>query len=154
MGDRSANMRAAVERLNSEPGIAVTRVSHVYETAPVGGVEQPDYYNAAIEIETDLEPGALLGACLSIEQELGRVRAEKWGPRVIDIDILLYADSIIDTPDLIVPHPLMAERVFVLYPLAGIAPDAVHPLLGISLGELRSRAGDAGIKKLHGVKLD
>ncbi|MFC1651081.1 2-amino-4-hydroxy-6-hydroxymethyldihydropteridine diphosphokinase [Candidatus Latescibacterota bacterium] len=153
LGDRFGCLLEAVERLNSESGITVANVSPVYETAPVGGIEQPDYFNAAAEIETVLEPEKLLGTCLAIEHDMGRVRAEKWGPRVIDIDILFYGDIIIESADLTVPHPSLDSRAFVLCPLSDIAPDLVHPASGKTVNDLRIAAGDAGIRKISNLKL-
>ncbi|MFC1490775.1 2-amino-4-hydroxy-6-hydroxymethyldihydropteridine diphosphokinase [Candidatus Latescibacterota bacterium] len=153
LGDRFENLRDAVKRLDGVSGITVTKASYVYETDPVGGVAQPDYYNAALKIKTSFKPGELLKVCLDTEHEMGRVRSEKWGPRVIDIDILLYGDSIIDTHDLKVPHPLMAERAFVLYPLADIAPDTVHPDNGKTVNELRDILVGSGVRKISDLKL-
>ncbi|MFL5736839.1 MAG: 2-amino-4-hydroxy-6-hydroxymethyldihydropteridine diphosphokinase [Actinomycetota bacterium] len=117
LGDRLANLRDAVLALSATPGVRVQRSSSVYETSPVGGPEQGDFLNAVVEISTDLEPHALLKALQRIENELGRVRAERFGPRTIDLDLLLYGDERIDEPDLIVPHPRMRERAFVVVPL-------------------------------------
>ncbi len=153
MGDRVANLRTAVKRLNGISGITVACVSPVYETKPVGGVEQPDFYNAAAIITAGLDPRQLLDACMTIENEMGRVRTQKWGPRIIDIDILLYGGVNIDEHGLQIPHPLMAERAFVLYPLADIAPDAVHPVLGKTVAELREEIPDEGISFVSGLKL-
>ena len=122
LGDREANIRESIERLSHHP-IRIEKVSSIYETAPVGLTDQPDFLNAVIEIETDLDPFELLDVVMNVEKELGRVRNIRWGPRVIDIDVLLYDDAIIDTPELVVPHPRMTERAFVMAPLAEIAPD-------------------------------
>lgn len=105
----------------------VTDVSTVYETAPVGGPAQPNYYNAVALLDTDLAPRTLLDGLLTIEQGMGRQRGERWGPRLIDLDVLLYGDFVIDEPDLIVPHPHMTERRFVLDPLLEVWPDAALP---------------------------
>ena len=137
LGDRQAYLARALEALRQTPGIAVTRVSAFHETAPVGGPPgQPNYLNGAAEVVTDLEPRALLQTLLAIEADLGRVRREPLGPRTLDLDLLLYGDRIIHEPDLIVPHPRMHERTFVLQPLAEIAPQAVHPGLGATVAEL------------------
>jgi 2-amino-4-hydroxy-6-hydroxymethyldihydropteridine diphosphokinase len=130
LGDREQNLRAALDLLNATPGVRVTRVSSFLENPAVGGPPgSPPFLNAAAELETTLEPRPLLARLLEIERHLGRERREKWGPRPIDLDLLLYADRVIDEPDLKVPHPLMHERRFVLQPLAEIAPGAVHPVL-------------------------
>ncbi len=127
LGDRLANLRRAVELL-AERGARVVRSSRVYETDPVGGPPQPDYLNAVVEVETELEPRSLLSACLAVEDALGRVRAERWGPRVIDVDVLTYDDVVVDEPDLQIPHPRMHERGFVLIPLLELEADP--PLAG------------------------
>jgi len=136
LGDREAVMRSALEALGKTGYIRVVRVSAFRETAPVGGPPQPPYLNAAAELETDLPPREILEKLLEIEKKLGRVRGERWGPRVIDLDLLLCEDAVINEPDLIVPHPRMHERRFVLEPLAEIAPDAVHPVLSRTMKEL------------------
>lgn len=123
LGDRAVNLQRAVDLLGGHAGIRVLRSSRVYETDPVGP-PQPDYLNAVVEVETALAARELLHACLDVERELGRVRTERWGPRVIDVDILTYGDETIDEPDLIVPHPRMHERAFVLVPLADLDPGA------------------------------
>jgi 2-amino-4-hydroxy-6-hydroxymethyldihydropteridine diphosphokinase len=117
--------------------VKVTRQSRTIETAPVGGpAGQGPYLNAAWEIETTLEPEALVETLLEVERALGRERTEKWGPRTIDLDLLLYGDRVIDEPGLTLPHPRMHERRFVLEPLAEIAPEVRHPLLEKSVREL------------------
>ena len=136
MGDRDANLRDAIAALNAASGVTVVRVSRFLHTSPQGGPAQPDYLNAAAEIETSLPPRQLLQLLLDIEARLGRVRKERWGPRTLDLDILLYERRIINKPDLMVPHPQMHSRAFVLKPLVEIAPDAWHPVLGHSVRAL------------------
>ena len=114
----------------------MARVSRIRKTAPVGGPPQRDFLNAAGELFSTIEPPVLLAELQRIEEELGRVRGEHWGPRGIDLDILLFGDRVIDTPDLVVPHPLMAERAFVLEPLAELVPTRRHPVLGVTMYEL------------------
>ncbi len=126
LGDREANLTSALHRL-AETGVIVRRVSSLYETAPVGGPPQPPYLNLAVEVGTALSPRELLRLCLAIEAELGRVRTEHWGPRTLDIDLLLYEGVTSDGPELTLPHPRLAERQFVLAPLAEIAPDLRLP---------------------------
>lgn len=152
-GDRFGNLREAVQRLDNTPGICVRRISHVYETYPVGGPEQPDYFNAVIEVETALKAKEILECCLGIEKEMGRVRKERCGPRNIDIDIELYGDHVLKTDDLTVPHPLMHKRAFVLKPLADIAPGRVHPVLGLSVKEMLAKVVESGVRKVENVKL-
>jgi 2-amino-4-hydroxy-6-hydroxymethyldihydropteridine diphosphokinase len=126
-GDREQNVRRAVDLLGAS--VPVTAVSSLYCTEPVGRGDQEEFINAAVQIETALSAGELLFLCRSIEDRMGRSRAERWGPRTIDLDILLYGDAVLDLPDLVVPHPRMALRRFVLEPLAEIAPQAMHPRL-------------------------
>jgi 2-amino-4-hydroxy-6-hydroxymethyldihydropteridine diphosphokinase len=128
MGDRLANLQRAVDRLAGHEGLTVLRSSRVYETDPVGGPPQPDYLNAVIEVETSGSARDLLEACLTVEREMGRERIERWGPRVIDLDVLTYGLEAVDEPDLRVPHPRMHERGFVLVPLLEL--DADPPLPG------------------------
>ena len=128
LGDRLSNLQQAVELLAAQAGLRVVRSSRVYESDPVGGPSQPEYLNAVIEVDTDRSPQELLDACRAVEDALGRVRAERWGPRTIDVDVLTYEDETIDEPDLTVPHPRMHERTFVLVPLAEL--DADPPLPG------------------------
>jgi 2-amino-4-hydroxy-6-hydroxymethyldihydropteridine diphosphokinase len=127
LGDRLAALQRAADLLAGEPGVTLTRSSRVWETDPVGGPPQPDFLNAVVRAETDLEPAGLLAACQRVEAALGRVRAERWGPRTIDVDLLLYGARTIDTPDLTVPHPRMVERAFVLMPLLEVDPDPPMP---------------------------
>lgn len=127
LGDRLASLQGAVDRLAAR-GVAATDSSRVWESDPVGGPDgQPAYLNAVVRATTDLDPDALLQACRSVEEELGRVREVRWGPRTIDVDVLLIEGVVRDDPDLTVPHPRMRERAFVLLPLLEIDPDAVLP---------------------------
>lgn len=127
MGDKRASILAALELLGKTPGIALLRTAPLYRTAPVGYTEQEWFVNTVAEIDTTLSPRELLAACLEIERRLGRVRSMRWGPRVIDLDLLLYGELVVDEPDLVVPHPRMHERAFVLVPLADLAPDLAVP---------------------------
>jgi 2-amino-4-hydroxy-6-hydroxymethyldihydropteridine diphosphokinase len=130
LGDRAANIRAAVARLATTKGIAVIRLSSLLENPAVGGPKgSPAFLNAAVHVETTLTARALLDRLLEIEAEMGRVRRERWEPRVIDLDLLLYGEQVINEPGLVVPHPEMHKRGFVLRPLCEIAPDIVHPVL-------------------------
>jgi 2-amino-4-hydroxy-6-hydroxymethyldihydropteridine diphosphokinase len=137
LGDRQAHLDRAILRLRAEPGVVVIRVSSYYETAPVGGpAGQGAYLNAAVAINTSLEPERLLQALLDIERSEGRSRSELNAPRTLDLDILLYESIVCSTPDPILPHPRMHERRFVLEPLAEIAPDFIHPVLNKSVADL------------------
>lgn len=127
LGDREAALRTALRSLEDLPAVRVRRVSSLYQTAPVGVTEQPEFLNAVAEVETMLSAPALLHALLDIENRLGRMRTVRWGPRVIDLDLLLYGDAQIALPELTVPHPRLRERAFVLVPLAEIAPRLVMP---------------------------
>jgi 2-amino-4-hydroxy-6-hydroxymethyldihydropteridine diphosphokinase len=128
LGDREATIRAALERLDAEEGIEVVRVSSLRETDPVGYADQPRFLNGVAELETELSPGELFERLLAVEQDLGRVRqGPRYGPRTIDLDLLLYGDALVDEPGLEIPHPRMTERRFVLEPLAELRPDVVIP---------------------------
>ncbi len=129
VGDRKANLDRALELLAATCGIEVGRRSYIYETEPWGLTDQPRFLNAAVEVQTLLDPGALLTAVKKIEEIMGRVTTIKYGPRNIDIDILLFGSLVINwqTPDLQIPHSRMLERAFVLIPLAEIAGHVVHP---------------------------
>lgn len=128
VGDRVSFVRDAVEELRGAPGVHLDAVSSLYETSPLGGPPQRSYINLVVKIATTLDPRALLELCLSIEQRLGReASAIRWGPRVVDLDILTYDAEKISEPDLEIPHPRMTERRFVLVPLLEIAPDLADP---------------------------
>ncbi|GAA4721668.1 2-amino-4-hydroxy-6-hydroxymethyldihydropteridine diphosphokinase [Brevibacillus fulvus] len=149
MGDRNRLLSQAVKALAAVPQIELQRISAVYETDPVGYVEQEAFLNMAVAVQTTLTPERLLDEVLSIEQQLGRVRTVRWGPRTIDLDILLYGDQRVDTPALQIPHPAMAERAFVLIPLADIWPQAKPlPVIGKTIDQCLVSAVDArGVKK-------
>jgi 2-amino-4-hydroxy-6-hydroxymethyldihydropteridine diphosphokinase len=127
LGDREKYLRDAVALIGAEEGIDVLAVSELRETAPVGPVEQGPFLNGAVRISTELPPRELLERLLSIEQRLGRVRRERFGPRTIDLDLLLYGDERVDEPGLTVPHPRLHERGFALEPLAELEPGLVIP---------------------------
>jgi 2-amino-4-hydroxy-6-hydroxymethyldihydropteridine diphosphokinase len=134
LDDRLANLQRAVDLL-APRGARATRSSRVYQTEPVGP-PQPDYLNAVVEVTTALSPRDLLSACLAVEEEMGRVRSERWGPREIDVDVLTYGHRDVDEPDLVIPHPRMHERAFVLVPLLELDADPRLPD-GRRVGSLR-----------------
>ena len=127
LGTREDTIRHAVDLLGAHPGVDLVAVSTLRETEPWGPVEQPPFLNGAAAIETSLEPRPLLGVLLDVERRLGRVRDERWGPRTIDLDLLLYGDAVVDEPGLTVPHPRLCERAFALEPLLELDPDLVVP---------------------------
>jgi 2-amino-4-hydroxy-6-hydroxymethyldihydropteridine diphosphokinase len=134
VGDRAGHLHEAIRRLGSIGRVAV--VSSIYETEPVEFTDQAWFLNLAVALETTQEPMPLMAALLSIEREIGRQRKQEKGPRTIDIDILLFGDTIMDSPGLTIPHPAMQHRRFVLEPLAEIAPEARHPVIGKTVREL------------------
>jgi 2-amino-4-hydroxy-6-hydroxymethyldihydropteridine diphosphokinase len=144
LGDRLDNLRRAVVLL-TERGVTVLRSSRVYETDPVGGPPQPDYLNAVVEVDAAGTARDLLEASRAVEDAMGRERVERWGPRVIDVDVLTFDNDTIDEPDLQVPHPRMQERAFVLIPLFELDPDPALPG--------GRRAADVRLEGLGGVRL-
>ncbi|MDD5594261.1 MAG: 2-amino-4-hydroxy-6-hydroxymethyldihydropteridine diphosphokinase [Candidatus Margulisbacteria bacterium] len=147
VGDREEYIEQAIFLLEKNPDIQVIKRSSNYETEPEGGTEQPPFINSAVAIITKLPPEKLLEVCQEIETALGRDREMEWGPRTIDIDILLFEDQIISEDKLQIPHPLMHERMFVLKPLKEIAPHAIHPVLEKSIEDLyEERKAEVGEK--------
>lgn len=150
IGDRLDHLVEAVRALHAHKRIEVTKVSSIYETAPVGYTDQADFLNLVVCIATSLDPYGLLATCQEIENGLGRIRDIRWGPRTADLDILLYNNDNIEAEKLIVPHPRMGERAFVLVPLLEIAPALGHPVTGDPF----TVADDDGVilwKKVEGV---
>jgi 2-amino-4-hydroxy-6-hydroxymethyldihydropteridine diphosphokinase len=143
--DPTAQCREAFRRLDSIPGIRVLRRSSLYRTAPVGPENQPFFINAVAEIRTDLPPRKLFEALKEIEGKMGRSEGPRWGPRVIDLDILLYGQQVVVEEGLIIPHPEMHRRRFVLEPLGELASYMVHPGFGISIRGLLDRMTDSGL---------
>ena len=153
LGDPHANLVAAVAAIAALPQVELKAVSSVYESDPVGPVaDQPVFLNAVAEVSTALAPGALLAALHEIESSLGRTRTVRFGPRTCDLDLLLYDDVQSDDPALLLPHPRLAERRFVLDPLGELAPMLVLPD-GRRLRDLRQAVGDQGVRRLDGLPL-
>jgi 2-amino-4-hydroxy-6-hydroxymethyldihydropteridine diphosphokinase len=148
VGDVRATMAAALDRLAAIPGIRIAAVSALYSTPPWGKTDQPDFLNAAALLETGLPPRGLLDAVLGVERALGRERQERWGPRTIDIDILLYGEERIDEPGLSLPHARLAERAFALLPLADVLPAARFS--GRAVGEWLAEADVGGVARVAG----
>ena len=136
-GDRLANISTAIRMLSLIPGVHVIQMAAILETAPVGGPPQGLYLNTVVEVDTTLAPRDFLSTLQGIERRLGRLPAqERWSPRPMDLDLLLYGDVVINEQDLIVPHPRLHEREFVLHPMAQLAPEVIHPTLGQSIAHL------------------
>ena len=130
LGDAIPALEGALQAVADTPGITLLQTSAWYQSKPLGGPPQPDYFNGCAIVETDLSPHALLAVLMEVEQQFGRERIVRWGARTLDLDLILYGDRVIDTFDLIVPHPRMHERAFVLMPLAEIAPQWLNPQSG------------------------
>jgi dihydroneopterin aldolase / 2-amino-4-hydroxy-6-hydroxymethyldihydropteridine diphosphokinase len=152
LGDRLATLQGAVRELLTGPGLTLTALSPVYETAPVGGPPQPDYLNAVLVARTTLPPGALLHRCQQAEQAFHRTRQEVWGPRTLDVDIIVYGDLVSDDPVLTLPHPRARERAFVLAPWLDAEPAAEIPGQGQVAG-LLAAADRSGVRRRDDLKL-
>lgn len=138
LGDRAAHLENVIGLLEKE-GVKTLQQSSVYESEPWGKNDQPWFLNQVIEVETEFKPEELLRVCLEVEKKLGRVREEKWGERIIDIDILFYQDQVIEEADLTIPHPEVQNRSFVLVPLVECWTNMIHPKLGIRLNEIKTK---------------
>ena len=143
LGDRKANLGAAVQGLESVSRLLAT--SPIYETPPWGYMDQPDFLNQVIRVETDLSPSELLVYLKALETRLGRTATVRYGPRTIDIDVLFYDDLVLDEPGLTIPHPRIQGRAFVLVPLADLAPDMIHPLEGKTVSALLEQVDQSEI---------
>ncbi len=147
LGDRAAHLLLGLSALSRLPKTHLLRLSPVYETEPVGP-PQPPYLNMVAELETELSPTGLLAEMLRIEKALGRERRERWGPRTLDLDLLLYGDLVLEEAGLSVPHPRLHERAFVLVPLLDLLPEGRHPLLGQSFAELLASLDASSVRPL------
>lgn len=143
LGDRLSYLNKAIESL--PPEVKPRKMSRIYQTPPWGYTDQPDFLNQVVEAETELAPEALLQRLKEIEKELGRIERFRYGPRCIDLDILFYGDMIYKSETLVIPHPALTERAFVLVPLNEIAPDLTHPVTGIKISVLLEKLDDKGI---------
>ena len=149
LGDRKKNLDRAIISLDSRPDLAVLRTSGIYETEPWGMTDQPNFLNMVAEIVTSISFNELLKRVKKLEQDMGREDGPRFGPRLIDVDILLLEDQMVDQPDLRIPHASLHLRAFVLVPLAELAPDLVHPVFGETIAQLASRVdGLDGVKPL------
>ncbi len=152
LGDRWARLAMAGRALRAAPGVAVVRASRVWDSAPVGP-PQPRYLNAVLELETTRTPGSLLGLLREVETAAGRTRDVHWGARTLDLDLLLVGDLVVREPGLVVPHPEMGGRRFVLAPLAELRPELVVPGLGVSVGRLLEEAPELDLAPVGGYPL-
>jgi 2-amino-4-hydroxy-6-hydroxymethyldihydropteridine diphosphokinase len=152
LGDRLGYLQGAVRTLLAEPGLALVALSPVYATAPVGGPPQPDYLNAVLVVDTTLAPGELLRAAQAAEVAFQRTRGQLWGPRTLDVDVIVYGDVVSDNPALTLPHPRARERAFVLAPWLDADPDAELPGQG-RVSDLLAAVGRSGVRRLDDVTL-
>jgi 2-amino-4-hydroxy-6-hydroxymethyldihydropteridine diphosphokinase len=145
LGNRLAHLQTGKRALEAQAGV-ISAQSRIFETEPVGGPDDQDaYLNAVVQLETGLSAHDLLRVLLEIERSRGRERRERWGPRTLDLDVLLYGDQVIQTPELTVPHPRLVDRAFVLEPLGDLVPNLVIPGLNQTVNDLRSSVGSAGV---------
>lgn len=154
VGDRSARLVSAARDVKAIEGVKYVWSSSVYETDPYGKADQPKFLNAVLQVETSLTPPALLKELKAIEQRQGRTPGERWGPREIDLDILLYDGFVFQDDFVVVPHPDLENRKFVLVPLREIAPDLVHPVNGMTMEELLNACSDGGRVQMTSYRIN
>jgi 2-amino-4-hydroxy-6-hydroxymethyldihydropteridine diphosphokinase len=152
LGDRLENLQGGLDALFDSPGLTFVAVSPVFQTTPVGGPEQPEYLNAVLIAETLLPAHAILERCQGVEASLGRTREQRWGPRTLDLDLVVYGNEVSGDPDLTLPHPRAHERAFVLAPWCAADPDAEIPGHG-RVCDLVGKVGTAGVRRLDNVVL-
>jgi len=155
LGDRGQALQSAVQHIAILPETAVLRCSSVFETEPWGEMEQNAFYNAVVEIHTVLDPQALLAAVKGIERKMGRIESKKYGPRLIDIDILLYGSTVLDLKHIAIPHPMLPRRQFVLKPLRELAAEMIHPVEQATIADLDNACTDDSkiLRKVPGLCL-
>ncbi|MGL4598476.1 MAG: 2-amino-4-hydroxy-6-hydroxymethyldihydropteridine diphosphokinase [Bacteroidia bacterium] len=149
LGDRAGNLKRVIRLIEDVSGIWVIAISSCYETSAWGKIDQPDFLNQVLELKTSLKPNALLDELLRIEREMGRIRTEHWGPRIIDLDILLWDQEIVALEQLKIPHPYLHERIFVLQPLADLAGTVKHPVLKKTIADLLAACPDSTTLKRY-----
>ena len=139
VGDKPFNCRYSVDKIDQLPGCHVTACSSIFKTEPEGVTGQDWYANCVVQVKVSQRPSKLLKGLIGIESDMGRIRKERWGPRIIDLDLLLFGQEIIESDNLIIPHPLLHKRRFVLDPLVQLAPDLMHPVLKLTISQLLNR---------------
>ncbi|HBG45419.1 MAG TPA: 2-amino-4-hydroxy-6-hydroxymethyldihydropteridine diphosphokinase [Deltaproteobacteria bacterium] len=150
LGDRAANVREALRIAEADGGLKVVKASSLYESEPWGVADQPMFVNAVVEARTNLSPKELLLFLKGIESRMGRRPSERWGPRLIDLDIVFYGERLLEGEGLVVPHPDAHERAFVMTPLAEIAPEFVHPVFKLTVRALADKLGGKGLRRIEG----
>jgi 2-amino-4-hydroxy-6-hydroxymethyldihydropteridine diphosphokinase len=147
VGDKPFNCRYAIGKVGQLPGCHVTACSSIFKTEPEGVAEQDWYANCVVQVKVHQRPSKLLNGLLGIESDMGRIRKKRWGPRIIDLDLLLFGYDIIESDSLIIPHPLLHKRRFVLGPMAQLAPDLMHPVLKLTITQLLNRLPEGPLVK-------
>jgi 2-amino-4-hydroxy-6-hydroxymethyldihydropteridine diphosphokinase len=151
VGSKRENIKKALRLLDNDKNIEVAHTSSLYETKPWGYIDQPNFYNCVSQINTNYEPIELLCLIKSIETKMGKIKSKKWGPRIIDIDIILFENIILNNDDLIIPHPWMEKRAFVLFPLMELNNEIMHPISKRGIAEFAEAVGERELKKIGRV---